>query len=212
MNEYTGPAYPNPSTSQYTADPLKILRAIGDLAGHITAEWDGYRRIEAELGQSTIPSQGGDGRGSDVPDPVHRIVVSHERYHATTTELNEALRMLRKVADTLNRARSQRSDVAAIVRESIASARCTGVVGNDPTCTRNAVRNIYVGAVPQPSCWACIKRAQRSDATSDAPLEPFKPTHDCGHICCTQRHNPNHEHWHRSHSCPECERIQGIGA
>lgn len=212
MTEYTGPAYPNPSSSRHTPDPIRMLHAISELAGHLANEWDGYLRIEAELGQSTIPSQGGDRRGSDVPDPVHRIALSHERYHLTVKKVSDALNEMRDAADVINRARSQRSDVAASVREAVAAARCTGVVGSDPTCTRNAVRNVYIGGVPHPTCWACIKRAQRAEAANDQPLEPFKATHDCGHVCCIQRHNPNHQHWHPVHTCPECGRIQGVGA
>lgn len=203
--EYTGPAYPNPSTSRLTPDPIRTLHAISELALHLAQEWDGYRRVEAELGQSSIPSQGGDRRGSDVPDPVHRIALSHERYHTAGTKLGTALNALRDVSDVVNRARSQRSDVAGAVREAVAAARCTGVVGSDPTCTRNAVRNMYIGGVPHPTCWACIKRAQRQEAQADTPLEPYAPTRDCGHVCCTQRHNPNHTHWKQPHQCAECD-------
>lgn len=44
--------------------------------------------------------------------------------------------------------------------------------GDDPTCTRNAVRNVRHKGTDQPSCWACIQRSYRSRDTNAEATGP----------------------------------------
>lgn len=182
-------------------NPQRKLEAIAELAQALSVGWPMYESVEATLALPEMRSGSGDHRSSDVPDPVANIASSHERYYETANLTSEAFGVLREIQTRMSKIRCQHPDAADDLDAAAASARCTGVVGSDPLCTRNAVRNVTHRGAVEPTCWACLKREQRATVHQDPPLEL---THDCGHSCCTQRHNPNHEHWKRPSTCDDC--------
>lgn len=182
-------------------NPQRKLEAIAELAQALAVGWPAYEATEESLALPEMRSGSGDHRSTDVPDPVANIASSHERYYETAGLTSEAFGILREIQTRMAKVRRQQPDIAADLDAAATSSRCTGVVGDDPICTRNAVRNVTHRGLVEPTCWACLKRAQRAALVEDPPLEPL---HDCGHGCCTQRHNPNHEHWKTASECVDC--------
>lgn len=155
-------------------DPRHQLTAIAELANALLVGWPQYEATEAALATSTIPSHGAGTHGGDIADPVAAIAISHERYYETAGELTEALGHLRAAQRTMHRVRGLQVDTSTTAN----AIRCDGVIGDDPTCTRNSVRNLKgPDRHDHPTCWACIKRAQRAndaldDDASDGITDP----------------------------------------
>lgn len=142
--------------------PTDQLEAIIELAQAALVGWPAYEATEAALANSTIPTSGGGTHGGDVADPVAAIAMSHERYYETAATLAETLGLLRDIQRRMASVRRNHAETHDVVEAAVKASRCTGVVGNDPTCTRNAVRNVRQAGSEQPTCWACIQREYRS--------------------------------------------------
>lgn len=149
-------------------DPQRTLESIAQLAGALAAGWPTYEATEATLSLPTMASGSGDHRSTDVPDPTSAIASSHERYYETVNLTAEAFGILREIQDRHERVRQQHPSVARDIDRALAASRCTGIVGEDPLCTRNAVRDVNHHGTPQPTCWACIKRNQRTTSQAVA--------------------------------------------
>jgi hypothetical protein len=143
-------------------DPQRTLEALAQLARSLADSWPTYEATEATLSLATITSGSGDHRGTDTPDPTSNIATSHERYYETVALTAEAFGILRDIQNRHARVRQQHPAVARDIDRALDAARCTGIVGDDPLCTRNAVRDVTHQGTPQPTCWACIKRSQRT--------------------------------------------------
>ena len=39
-----------------------------------------------------------------------------------------------------------------------------------------------------------------------------QPTHDCGHACCDEPHDPFHDHFLSVEACPSCQRLRDLEA
>jgi hypothetical protein len=148
--------------------PARYLEAIAELARAAAVGWPQYESTEAALAAPSLRSTtGGAGMGSDTPDPVHDRAVSHERYFETAAQAAEAFGILREIQNRMAAVRKQHPETARAIDAALDAARCTGIVGDDPTCTRNAVRNVNHHGSMQPTCWACIKRAERAEARTE---------------------------------------------
>jgi hypothetical protein len=142
--------------------PVRKLTAAADLARAMSVGWPAYEAVEAMLAIPTMRSAGGAGTtGGDVSRPVEAQALSHQHYDETVALVDEALGLLRMVQTRMARINRQQPELARDLDAAAKALRCTGTVGDDPTCTRNAVRNITHRGTPEPTCWACIKRAQR---------------------------------------------------
>lgn len=139
--------------------PAEQLQALAELATAASVGWPAYESTEAALSVSTISNGGGDGRSSDVPDPVYSVAASHERYNETAALVAEALGVAREIQRRMSGVRRQSPEVARAVDAAVRAARCDGSV--DPTCARNAVRTIRGRSL----CWSCIRieRAEHQD-------------------------------------------------
>jgi hypothetical protein len=149
-----------------TTDPQRQLEAIAQLATALAVGWPTYESTEATLAQPAIRSGSGDHRGTDVPDPVANIASSHERYYETAALVTECLGIAREIQRRHAAVRTQHPDLARDIDAAVRAARCTGIVGDDPTCARLAVRNVNHNGGEQPTCWACITRARRRKAAA----------------------------------------------
>lgn len=152
--------------------PNETIAAIIELAQAALVGWPAYESTEAALANSTIPSSSGGTHGGDVPDPIAAIAMSHERYFETVAELDETLGHLRNIQKTMAKIRRQHAETYDEVEAAVRAARCDGVIGTDPTCTRNAVRNVQAkdgGPTTHPTCWACIQRSYRAAREQPSP-------------------------------------------
>jgi hypothetical protein len=145
-------------------DPQRQLEAIAELTAALAVGWPMYESTEAALALPAMRSGSGDHRGTDTPDPVANIASSHERYYETAALAAEALGIAREIQRRHAAVRTQHPDLARDIDAAVRAARCTGIVGDDPTCARLAVTNVTYHGTPQPTCWACKKRAQRARA------------------------------------------------
>lgn len=144
--------------------PTDQLEAIIELAQAALVGWPAYEATEAALANSTIPTTGGGTHGGDVADPVAAIAMSHERYYETAATLAEILGGLRNVQRRMATVRRNHAETHDVVEAAVRAARCDGVIGTDPTCTRNAVTNVRRNGIDHATCWACKKRDQRTQA------------------------------------------------
>jgi hypothetical protein len=149
-------------------NPQHQLEAIAELATALAVGWPTYESTEAALSLPVIRSGSGDHRSSDVPDPVAAIASSHERYHETAALAAEALGILREIQRRQSAVRKMHPDIAADIDDAVRSARCTGIVGDNPLCARLAVRNTLHHGTPEPTCWTCLTRHYRARTADQA--------------------------------------------
>lgn len=152
--------------------PTDTIAAIIELAQAALVGWPAYESTEAALANSLIPAGGGRTRGGDTPDPIAAIAMSHERYYETVATLDETLGHLRHIQRTMAAIRRNHAETHDHIEAAVRAARCDGVIGNDPTCTRNSVRNVAKkegGATTHPTCWACIQRSYRNTREDTGP-------------------------------------------
>lgn len=117
-------------------NPRNDLRQISDIAHRLLNDWTRFAETYGDLVTTEGDHLGV--HGGDHPDPVYAGAIANERWTETTTEIAEALGLMRSIERRVTGIATQHPETARVIDAAARAARCA-----DPVCTDNAVKDGY---------------------------------------------------------------------